>query len=154
MISSLTPATPAKEEHIMAEYIIKCNACNQSHWSNEACPPIYWVCIPDWDGDEICEDTNWHEIHANSAQEAAEKYAEKSDDENDMVDEDYDVLVKKDNQIFLFSVWAETKIEYNSKDVRSENIENFEYARYCEVCNELCKKRHTFRNGKPINCKE
>ena len=134
----------------MAEYIIKCKLCNVSHWSNELCPPLFLVCIPNFDGDNIWDKENWHEIHANSAQEAAEKYAEKADDENDFIDEDYDVLVKKDNQIFLFSVWAEARIEYNSKDVRSENIEIFEYTRYCEVC----KKRHTFRAGKPINCKK
>jgi len=123
----------------MAEYIIKCELCNKSHWSNELCPPIFLVCSPDFDGN-IWDKENWHEIRANSAQEAAEEYAKKFDDEHDFIDGDHNVLVKKDNQIFLFSVWAEMRIEYISKDVRSENIENFEYEGYTKTENQCVSK--------------
>lgn len=135
----------------MSEYIIRCQHCQTNHWSNETCPDIYLCCIPDWDGDEIWDNETWQSVRARSEQDAAEKYAEQHDGEGNFLDDSYEVLVKHNNQIHSFQVSAEHDITYSATSENQASIEDFVFNCYCS----FCKKRHKFKNGKPIiDCKE
>lgn len=100
-----------------------CNKCNRFLlFDTTTCNCRRFECnIPDWDGYE--DDDDWPDQYACDAEEAARKYTEAADDcEYDCLKHEVVCKVRdpQDDSVKVFSVHAETSIEYYAEEEEEE----------------------------------
>ena len=97
----------------MVTFCPKCGACM---WSgNHRCPPVWECRIEELHGED------WAEVHAHNEQDAAEDYAEQSNDEGDLLSNRKGWLVdvrepNVDGSLKRFRVRAEAVVNYNASE--------------------------------------
>ena len=101
----------------------KCFVCNEYHWSDEECAPLFLVEHVDkgYVGEDKCE------VRAHSMQEAAEKYAEEYDSDDHSLlasDETERIRVFDDHgNSRQFDISAEAAINYYADEMPDESDE-------------------------------
>ena len=95
----------------------RCETCREWLWykpETHKCKPIYYVIHEDYSGDELIE------IRGSDHEEAAEKYAEKYDQD------DHDLLERGDQKVAVrdskgtekkFSISAEANVDYSAREI-------------------------------------
>jgi hypothetical protein len=99
--------------NIMIRDYTKCENCNDYHWDNEKCDPVYLVNYPDYMGDEKME------IRASSFEDAAQNYAEhyNVNNEYDLMDKEIEISIERDGIIKHFSVSAQPDVNYSYSEI-------------------------------------
>ncbi len=99
----------------------KCKECNDHHWTDMDCLPIYKVYHEEYLGDEP------KDIRANSHDEAATKYAEYYNaDDYALMNEVIVIKVCFDAVCKWFSVGAEPDVHYSSTEIDKPKEDNHE----------------------------
>lgn len=99
---------------VMREYR-KCQICKEFHYTDQDCLPIYGVNLLDYHGEEEFQD-----FHANSEEDAAEKFAEYYNSNGDycLMNETEIVSVKNpDGEIKKFEISAEPSVYYSACEI-------------------------------------
>ena len=91
----------------------RCDICNDYHWDDENCKPIYEVYHEDYLGDES------KTIRAMSHEDAAQTYARYYNEDYSLMNENIEVKVEKDGVTKFFCVGAEPDIHYSSEEIDS-----------------------------------
>jgi hypothetical protein len=91
----------------------RCTKCKTTHWTDKPCPPLFKVCWEEYDPDE------WFKVRAETARDAAEKWAEQFDSNHDDViifnGEAENVIVRDSSgKTFRFAIAAEYSKEYDA----------------------------------------
>lgn len=98
-----------------------CPVCNDFIFrsSTHQCQPEWEVCLPDFSGDD------WTIVRAHDSEDAAEKFAERCDDQHNLLGDSAGWLVKVrklgDSVVETFKVYAEADVNYYAfieKDVQ------------------------------------
>lgn len=98
----------------MERKYIKCKECDNFHWSDAKCDPIFEIEFED----EMGEWTR--KIHAYDFEEAAEKFAEKYNEENEYYLMDNEIKIKVIDSYGIeknFIIGAEQSVNYWSKEI-------------------------------------
>ena len=91
----------------MERKYIYCNTCKEHHWTDELCTPVYIV----------FHEEEPHEVRAHTFESAAVKYAERYNDEGDLMNDDIEIEVEKDGIKKKFNVGAEPDIYYSYNEI-------------------------------------
>ena len=97
----------------------KCNTCNEYHWTNEPCAPIYFIYHEEYLGDEPKEIRAYH--HEGAAQKYGEYY-----NENDyplMNGDTIKIKVEHDGVVEFYEVGAEPDIHYTTNEIKEKDYE-------------------------------
>lgn len=95
----------------------KCSVCNEYHWTNGECKPLFYFKHEDW-GDDF------QEIRASDFEDAAMAFAIKYNEDGDyaLMDDSTDVVISDGNVEKVFKVSAEPDIHYTvteAKEIRN-----------------------------------
>jgi len=96
----------------MESKYIKCKECDNFHWSDSKCDPIFIIKEGYYGIDS--------EIHAYDFEEAAEKFAEKYNEENDwcLMNNEAEIKVTDSKgESKTFKIGAEQSVNYWSKEI-------------------------------------
>ena len=90
----------------------KCDTCNEYHWVDERCKPMYFVYHEDYLGED------YKIVRADSYEEAAEKYAiYYNSDDYPLMNDSVEIEVEKSGVKKRFRISAEPSIHYSTEEL-------------------------------------
>lgn len=88
----------------------KCKECNNFHWSDQKCDPIFTIEYEEGD----------HNLNAYDFEEAAEKFAEYYNESHDypLFDQEIEIkVINSEGESKTFKIGAEQSVNYWSKEI-------------------------------------
>jgi hypothetical protein len=91
----------------------RCKKCNDYHWENESCKPVFLVYHEDWSGEKALK------YHANTFEEAAELHGIRyNDGDHRLLDDEIKIEIENIKGVKKrFKVSAEPAINYNIEEI-------------------------------------